>query len=132
MEYPAVNETLNVSWLVISSAITNEFKLFQGVMSEYYSICCFVQAEFSVFFSGIFVCSQSGNHPYAHLVKSGYKPEVKYKSSIILLYFCLHIENQTYESDDFNLFFPSLVETDNLKNHFFLKFEFCFSATFPQ
>jgi hypothetical protein len=40
----------NVSWLVISSVITTEFKLFQGVMSEYYSICCIVQAEFSVFF----------------------------------------------------------------------------------
>jgi hypothetical protein len=62
-----------------------------------------------------FVCSQSGNHPQEDvkemaitprkkdLVKSGYKPEVKYKSLIILLvYFWLYNEKPNiYELGDF-------------------------------
>jgi hypothetical protein len=30
-------------------------------------------------FLGIFVCSQSGNHPWESLAKSGNNPEIKYK-----------------------------------------------------
>jgi hypothetical protein len=47
-----------------------------------------------VFSLGIFVCSQSGYHPEENLAKSGYKPDMKYKPLIILLYFWLHTENQ--------------------------------------
>jgi len=69
----------------------------------------------TVFF-GIFVCSQSGNpsigswtksddHWLEDLAKYGYKPEIKYKSLITLLYVWLHNENQIYESNDFYYFF---------------------------
>jgi hypothetical protein len=56
----------------------------------------------SVFFVANFVCSQSADYPSkvmiiipkADLTKSGYKPEIKYKSSLtILLYFWLHNED---------------------------------------
>ncbi len=56
----------------------------------------------SLFFVANFVCSQSADYPSQvmiipkeDLTKSGYKPEVKYKISlIILLYFLLHDENR--------------------------------------
>jgi hypothetical protein len=35
-----------------------------------------------------------GNGPYEDLAKSGYKPNMKYKSLITLLYILLHIGNQ--------------------------------------
>jgi hypothetical protein len=38
-------------------------------------------------FLGFFIHSQSGNHPQEDLAKSGYKPEIKYKYVIILLFF---------------------------------------------
>jgi hypothetical protein len=83
----------------------------------------------TVFF-GIFVCSQSGNpsigrqrksddHWLEDLAKYGYKPEIKYKSLITLLYVWLHNENQIYESNDFYYFFFSVLATENLQNHFF-------------
>jgi hypothetical protein len=37
---------------------------------------------------------KSGNHQKEYLAKSGYKPEIKYKSLIILLFFWLNNENQ--------------------------------------
>jgi hypothetical protein len=60
-------------------------------------VCCKFAAVAcgSVFVLGIFVCSQSGHHSLQDvkivtivkaLVKSGYKPEIKYKSLIILLH----------------------------------------------
>jgi hypothetical protein len=65
------------------------------------------QGKLILFFSQIFdffVCNQTGNHPqedvkemtvvcrkiYWFIVKSDYKPKIKYKSLIIFLYFCLH------------------------------------------
>jgi hypothetical protein len=51
------------------------------------------------------------------LVKSGYKPEIKYKSLNILLYFWFHNENQVYESGNFY----SFLATENLQKHFFSK-----------
>jgi hypothetical protein len=39
-------------------------------------------------------CRKSGNHQKEYLAKSGYKPEIKYKSLIILLFFWLNNENQ--------------------------------------
>jgi len=44
---------------------------------------------------------------YRFIVKSGYKPKIKYKSLIILPYFCLHNEKRLYKSDAFNIFLPS-------------------------
>jgi hypothetical protein len=64
-------------------------------------VCCKFAAVscWSVFVLGIFVCSQSGHHHSLQDVKivmiikafakSGYKPEIKYKSLIILLHICL-------------------------------------------
>jgi hypothetical protein len=41
------------------------------------------------------------------LAKSGYKPAIKYKSLIILLYVWLHNENQIYKSGDiYSFLFP--------------------------
>jgi hypothetical protein len=50
----------------------------------------------------------SGYHPYEDLAKSGYKPEIKYKSSINLLYVWRHTENQICKSGAF--FFFELFE----------------------
>jgi hypothetical protein len=36
---------------------------------------------------GLFLCSQSDDHPYKDLTKSGYKLNMKQKSLINLLYF---------------------------------------------
>jgi hypothetical protein len=63
-------------------------------------VCCKFAAVScrSVCVLGIFVCSQSGHHSLQDvkivaiikaLAKSGYKPEIKYKSLIILLHICL-------------------------------------------
>ncbi len=59
--------------------------------------CCFWKLWFPggfqhlvhtvLFLVGIFVCSQTGSHPYEDVTKSGYKLYMKYKSSIILLFF---------------------------------------------
>jgi hypothetical protein len=68
-------------------------------------------------FKGISVCRKSDNHPYGDLAKSGYKPEIKYKSSIILLYVWLHNENHIYEFGNFYFFLSSLLATENLINH---------------
>ncbi len=58
-----------------------------------------------------------------YLAKYGYKPEIKYKSLIILLYVWLHNENDIDESGFFLFFFPpphfSLRGTENLLNHIF-------------
>jgi hypothetical protein len=43
---------------------------------------------------GIFVCSQSGDHPWEDLAKSGYKPETNYQSLFIFLYFWLQDDFQ--------------------------------------
>jgi hypothetical protein len=77
-------------------------------MLQHWQLVCFI---------GIIVCSQSGDHPLedvekvGHLLedlaKSGYKPAIKYKSLIILLYVWLRNENQIYKSGDFYSFlFP--------------------------
>jgi hypothetical protein len=50
-------------------------------------------------------CRQSDNHPQEDLAKSGYKPDIKYKPLIILLYVWLHNDNHIYESGDFTSFF---------------------------
>jgi hypothetical protein len=56
------------------------------------------------FYKEISVCSQSGNHPYEDLAKSGYQPDIKHKSLITLLYFWLQIENKILKSGNFYLF----------------------------
>jgi hypothetical protein len=71
------------------------------------SISVFLLKEF------LFV-EKSDNHPYGDLAKSGYKPEIKYKSSIILLYVWLHNENHIYEFGNFYFFLSSLLATENL------------------
>jgi hypothetical protein len=48
----------------------------------------------TVAFVRVFAFSQSGDHPWEDLAKSGYKPFMKYKTLIILLYFWLHSENR--------------------------------------
>jgi len=50
------------------------------------------------------------------------KPEIKYKSLIILLYFWLHDEDEVYESIDFYFSFNKLLATENLQNHFLHEF----------
>jgi hypothetical protein len=65
-------------------------------------------ATYSVVFLGIFVCSQTGSHPYEDVTKSGYKLYIKYKSLIILLYFWLHNESQIYKFG-FSFFLFSLT-----------------------
>jgi hypothetical protein len=47
--------------------------------------------------TGILLCRQNGNHSKEDLAKSGCKPNMKYKSLIILLYLWLHIENQNFK-----------------------------------
>jgi hypothetical protein len=74
------------------------------------SISVFLLKEF------LFV-EKSDNHPYGDLAKSGYKPEIKYKSSIISLYVWLHDENHIYEFGNFYFFLSSLLATENLINH---------------
>jgi hypothetical protein len=39
--------------------------------------------------------------PKEDFIKSGYKPDMKYKYLIVLLIFWLLIENQTQKSDDY-------------------------------
>jgi hypothetical protein len=53
---------------------------------------------------GFFLCSQSDDHPYKDLTKSGYTLNMKQKSSINLLYFYLLTENQMYKSGNFYSF----------------------------
>ncbi len=58
-------------------------------------------------------------HPKEDLAKFGYKSEMKYKSLSILLYFCLHNENQIYESGDFYFIFFSLLAAEVPKSLLF-------------
>ncbi len=103
---------------------------------------CFVSQPYSsvlstgecFYFKEFFVCSQSGNHPQEDaeemvdhpqeedLAKSGYKPT---RNKVQIFTFSSNIsgyknENQIHESGKFNIFFPSLLMTENLKIHFYL------------
>ncbi len=49
---------------------------------------------------------KGGNHPQEDLAKFGYMPSLKYKYLIILLYFCLHTENQVSNSGNSYFFSP--------------------------
>jgi hypothetical protein len=75
--------------------------------------------------------AQSGDYPYEDLAKPGYKQENKIKN-FNHLYFWLH-EKIKYMFIWLTLlfFFPSLLATENLQNHFILNFEF-FSFAFWQ
>ncbi len=64
-----------------------------------------------------------------NLAKSGYQPEMKYKTLIGLLHFCLHTEKPNIKIWQFVLIFPWILAIENLKNHFnfeFLSFNFAF------
>jgi hypothetical protein len=51
-------------------------------------------------------CRKSGDHPYEDLAKSGNKPEIKYKSVIILLY--VWLQTKFMNLANFTLFFSLL------------------------
>jgi hypothetical protein len=53
------------------------------------------------------ICRKSGNHSKEDLARSGYKPYVKHKTLIILLYFCLHTEKKFKKN--LVVFFPSFL-----------------------
>ncbi len=104
-----------------------------------------LQQSSLVHFEGIFFWSQSGNHPQKDLekwvmvlpqedlAKSGYKPNVKYKSLIVLLYIWLHTLETKYKgSDDFLKIdpSPSLLAIEKLQKLFFYK-KFNFNFFFP-
>jgi hypothetical protein len=81
-----------------------------------------------VFILGIFVCSQSGDHPQEDLAKSGYKSEIKYKSCIILLYIFGHTtQKPNIQMWQFSLSFspfspPSFMVTENFQKSLLLLF----------
>jgi hypothetical protein len=50
-------------------------------------------------------CKKSGNHLWEDLAKSGYKPNVKYKSLIILLYFGYTLKTKYTNLAIFTTFF---------------------------
>jgi hypothetical protein len=54
-----------------------------------------------VFLKGVFVCSQSGNHPLRGFSQIWLHCTKRYKSLINFPKFWLHNENQVYESGDF-------------------------------
>jgi hypothetical protein len=67
------------------------------------------------------------------LAKSGYKPNIKDRSLIILLLFWLHTKNQVQKSGDSN-YFPSHLVIEDLKIHiifYFRVFEFLFFGEIP-
>jgi hypothetical protein len=66
--------------------------------------------------------SKMWQHHQEDLAKSGYKPEIKYKSFIIVLHFWLHNENQVNESGDVKKKLPHFLATEDLPNHFFFNF----------
>ncbi len=84
----------------------------------------------SMFFSGIFVCSQSGDHPQEDvrkwgpsqedLSKYGNNWELKYKSLIILLHFWLHNDKPKIRIWTFS-FFSHFWQLKTSKNHFFFR-----------
>jgi hypothetical protein len=64
---------------------------------------------------GIFVCSQSDNHPKEDIAKSGYKPYLKYKSLIILN----PIKTKYRNLATFNILFLTLGDSKSPKSlHF--------------
>jgi hypothetical protein len=68
-------------------------------------------------------CIKSGNRPYADLVKSGYKLQIKHKALMILLYVWLYNENHMYESGNFFTFVLShFWGLKTCKNTFFPPF----------
>jgi hypothetical protein len=79
-------------------------------------------------------CRKSGKHQKEYLAKSGYKPEIKYKSLIILLFVWGHNESQIQESgDSYFLFFSPLLGTETSKISVSFRnviFNFCFWQNF--
>jgi hypothetical protein len=55
--------------------------------------------------SSIWRCRKTGDDPQKDLAKSGYRPKMKFKSLIILLYIWLHAGNQILEACNFYYFF---------------------------
>jgi hypothetical protein len=75
-------------------------------------------------------CRKNDEHLLEDLAKSGYKPDMKYKS-LTILYFWLLTENRIQKSGDLNYYYyyfsVTFLAIENLQNQFILKFSISIS-----
>ncbi len=64
-------------------------------------------------------CRKSGDHPKEHLVESGYKPNMKFGSLIIPLYFGYTLKTKVKKSGKFYYLFPHFQQLKTSKITFF-------------
>jgi len=63
-------------------------------------------------------CTKIGNHPYEDLAKFVYKPTMKYKSLITLLYFDNTFKSKYKNISIIIIIIFSHLTIENLQNHF--------------